>query len=582
MCRVPLRISSKRLWVDLCGQQIPGRPSLNFSQTQRNRCVRPFRATSQLDSSMGFRVLQRHHLEQASLGNPGGASRDAGSQVSQFLPNLQVKSSVRAPESQETAALQNVPAPSRQKCGKTFGRNHLWLSTSPARPGPKAPPSPGQHAPAEVPFHPRAPLRSGPRCQPGGAAPARWLALRWLSPPPSPTSSRLLPLHGCRTEPLNSHRSPPPPARRAGDASAPAGAPGRADRRPPSNSSGDHSPAPAMYSHPSGSSATPRPASAQARCGEDRDPRRRCPSSAREATHLCAPPDPRASRTWRRAAVLASSFAAAAVRLSLRAEAARAARLSESRGRAAPAVWSRAAVAGARQLLPPRAAPPPSWRPASRASAAVSPAPRAPRPRCPRHRLGVRTGLKGPDVCGRPSPAPAPSPAPPPRPATHALAASQPPPRLQLISILTVTVAAGGAPRTRRGGGQQSGRGAGGGVGGRAEPPSAWGSSSFLFLSFFSLCLLQDLKGQPRPRRGARRPPFLRSPDALCGPAGPSRTRSTGSRPPGIFRSTPGPGQRGGGAWLDGPGALLFLQSPIVGVGEEMKQLSSCFSNRKS
>lgn len=251
----------------------------------------------------------------------------------------------------------------------------------------------------------------------------------------------------------------------------------------------------------------------------------------------------------------------------------------QTRGRAAPAVWSRAAVAGARQLLPPRAAPPPSRRPASRASAAVSPAPRAPRPR---HRLGVRTGLKGPDVCGCPSPAPAPSPTPPPRPATHALAASQPPPRLQLISILTVTVAAGGAPRTRRGGGRQSGRGAGGGMGGRAEPPSAWGSSSFLFLSFFSLCLLQDLKGQPRPRRGARRPPFLRSPDALCGPAGPSRTRSTGSRPPGIFRSTPGPGQRGGGAWLGGPGARLFLQSPIVGVGEEIKELSSCFSNRKS
>ena len=76
--------------------------------------MRPFRATSQLDSSMGFRVLQRHHLEQASLGSPGGASRDAGSQVSQSLPNLQGKSSVRAPESQETATLQNVPAPSRQ------------------------------------------------------------------------------------------------------------------------------------------------------------------------------------------------------------------------------------------------------------------------------------------------------------------------------------------------------------------------------------------------------------------------------------------------------------------------------------
>lgn len=30
-----------------------------------------------------------------------------------------------------------------------------------------------------------------------------------------PPFSRLLPLHGCRTEPLNSHRSPSPPAQRA-------------------------------------------------------------------------------------------------------------------------------------------------------------------------------------------------------------------------------------------------------------------------------------------------------------------------------------------------------------------------------
>lgn len=73
------------------------------------------------------------------------------------------------------------------------------------------------------------------------------------------------------------------------------------------------------------------------------------------------------------------------------------------------------------QLLPPGAAPPPSARPASRA-AAGSPAPRAQRPR---PRLGGRTGLKGPDVCGRLSPAR--SRPPPPHPVTHALAAARPP-----------------------------------------------------------------------------------------------------------------------------------------------------------
>lgn len=160
-------------------------------------------------------------------------------------------------------------------------------------------------------------------------------------------------------------------------------------------------------------------------------------------------------------------------------------------------------------------------------------------------------------------------------PATVALAAPRPPPRLRGISILTVTVAVGGAaggaqdPRRRRAAGRTR---RGGGVGGRAEPPSARG----FFLSFlFSLCLLQDLKGQPRPRRGARRPPFLRSPDALCGPAGPARTRSTGSRPLGIFRSTPGPGQRCGRAWLARPGARLFLQSPVGGGNKTIQQLLS-------
>ena len=207
-----------------------------------------------------------------------------------------------------------------------------------------------------------------------------------------PPSSRLLPLHGCRTEPLNSHHSPPPPARRAGGAPAPACAPGCADRRPPSNSPGDRSPAPAMRSHPPGAPRPPtrlssRDAVETATLAVDAPARHAKPlTSARRRTR--APPALGAGRCPR-------------VRLrrrpSLCAGAARAARLSESRGWAAPAVWSRAAVAGARQLLPPRSAPPPSSCPASRA-AAVSPAPRAWRPRCQRQRLGVRTGLKGPDV----------------------------------------------------------------------------------------------------------------------------------------------------------------------------------------
>lgn len=165
-----------------------------------------------------------------------------------------------------------------------------------------------------------------------------------------------------------------------------------------------------------------------------------------------------------------------------------------------------------------------------------------------------------------------------PRPAAHALAAARPPPRLRLISILTVTVRVGGAaggaqdPRRWR---RASRTCRGGGFGGPGRAISRSGLRVF-FLSFlFSLCLLQDLKGQPRPRRGARWPPFLRSPDALCGPAGPAGTRSTGSRPPGIFRFTPGPGQRGGGAWLGRSGARLFLQSPIGGGNKTTQQLLS-------
>lgn len=317
------------------------------------------------------------------------------------------------PESQEIGPLQNAPAPSGQMCGKTFGRNHLWLPAGPARPGPGGTAPPGPHAPAEVPFQPRAPLRSGPRCQPGGAAPALWLALRWLSPPPALLPPASSPWHGCHTEPLNSHRSPRLLPGALGRP-CPRRCPGRAAiSRPPSNSPRHRFPASAKHSYLSGALRPPDPRW-QLRCGGDRSPHSRCPSPAREANsplraaratarlpHLAPgprssrPPSPPRPRPVRPGAPGSSAGP----------------RLSESRGGAAPRVWNRAAPG---QLLPPRAVPPPSRGPAS--AAAVSPAPRAGRPRCPRHPLGGRTGLEGPDVCGRLSLAPAPSPALPPRP----------------------------------------------------------------------------------------------------------------------------------------------------------------------
>lgn len=96
---------------------------------------------------------------------------------------------------------------------------------------------------------------------------------------------------------------------------------------------------------------------------------------------------------------------------------------------------------------------------------------------------------------------------------------------------------------------------------GRSGGPGRATSRSGLrvfFLSFlFSLCLLQDLKGQPWPRRGARRPPFLWSPDALCGPAGPAGTGAQAPNRRVFLGSHPA---RGSG---EVEGARLFLQSPI-------------------
>lgn len=87
-------------------------------------------------------------------------------------------------------------------------------------------------------------------------------------------------------------------------------------------------------------------------------------------------------------------------------------------------------------------------------------------------------------------------------------------------------------PAEAAGGSQDAARGR---SGGGSKATLRLGLRVF-FLSFlFSLCLLQDLKGQPRSRREARRPPFLRSPDALCGPAGPARIQSTGLQTAGYF-----------------------------------------------
>ncbi|XP_032165340.1 formin-like protein 5 [Mustela erminea] len=225
------------------------------------------------------------------------------------------------------------------------------------------------------------------------------------------SSSRLLPLHGCRTEPLNSHRSPPPPACRAGGAPAPAGAPGRADRQPPSNSPetafrrrqcGATLPEPRdpltrLGSRGAGETVT-LAAGAQARRAKTLTSARRQPRappalgagprSSRPPPPPPPPPPPRSDR-----ACAPELRGPRAVRVSWR-------------GCAGGCGAERRRRRARGQLLPPRAAPPPSSRPASRA-AAVSPAPRARRPRGPRHRLGGRTGLKGPDVYGFKGTAPA-------------------------------------------------------------------------------------------------------------------------------------------------------------------------------
>jgi hypothetical protein len=268
--------------------------------------------------------------------------------------------------------------------------------TRPARAG-RLHGAPGRTRPQKFPSSPAA--TSLPAAVPARRPGALSLASSPLALPSFPPSlspfSRLLRLHGCRTEPLNSHRSPPPPpplAQQAERAPAPAGAPGLADRPPPSNDPGDRFGALLMPSHPV------------------RAPRPRDRSRGAEDTPWQRVPKPRArSRSPLRASVsarLAHLAPGSGARVLLRGGCLSVPALASSAGRAAVRVSWRGCAGGcgverwrrARgQLLPPGAAPPPSLRPASRA-AAVSPEPRA---RCPRRRLGGRTGLKGPDVCGR-------------------------------------------------------------------------------------------------------------------------------------------------------------------------------------
>lgn len=118
-------------------------------------------------------------------------------------------------------------------------------------------------------------------------------------------------------------------------------------------------------------------------------------------------------------------------------------------------------------------------------------------------------------------------------------------------------------------------RGRGGGGPGRAT--QLWGLRVFILSFLFSLCLLQDLKGQPRPRRRARRPRFLRSPDALCGPAGPAHTGAL-VRNCRVFLGT----HLARGSWAAELGSVAWCKNFYrVRLGWEIKLLDNCFPTQK-
>ncbi|CAO2594457.1 hypothetical protein LEMLEM_LOCUS7760 [Lemmus lemmus] len=135
---------------------------------------------------------------------------------------------------------------------------------------------------------------------------------------------------------------------------------------------------------------------------------------------------------------------------------------------------------------------------------------------------------------------------------------------VSLISILTV--AGEWAALQRKPGPARAASGsqvpAQGRRGGPGRATQCWGLRVFILSFLFSLYLLQDLKGQPRPRRRARRPRFLRSPDALCGPAGPAHTGALAQN----CREFLGAHHRLGAAGLQSLAQIFgarFLQGPV-------------------
>lgn len=124
------------------------------------------------------------------------------------------------PKYQKTVTPQNVLQPSRQKYSKTFGRNHLWLSSGPSRPS-RARRRLGARDRTRRQKFPRSPARHFAPGRGASQEARRPLAGSLSAGSPPPSSSPSLPppaSFGCmaaaRTEPLNSHRSPPPPAQR--------------------------------------------------------------------------------------------------------------------------------------------------------------------------------------------------------------------------------------------------------------------------------------------------------------------------------------------------------------------------------
>nr|XP_055179583.1 basic proline-rich protein-like [Nyctereutes procyonoides] len=232
----------------------------------------------------------------------GGGRHEAGSRVASagsptFRAAPQSSGGARVP-----CGCRTLGGPSLSRTLRALpaeARQNFWQKPPVAadRPGParRRRRARGRTRPHKFPATPRATsLRAaGPARRRGARSLARSRSAALPSSVPSPAACP----GGCRSEPLKSQRSPRPPARRAAPDSPETALrlrrSGATLPREPREPRDPRDPCP----------APPRPP----RCGGHRDPHRRRPSAAREATHPCAPPAPRASRTGRRAAVLASS-----------------------------------------------------------------------------------------------------------------------------------------------------------------------------------------------------------------------------------------------------------------------------------